>query len=161
MPKRGDVVVFRNPNSGIVMIKRLVGLSGDTIETRKGRLLINGKMVERKKLDTFMYREHRGFVAEVVAYKEQVPGEKETHEIYERSDFDRLDNRGPFVVPQGYLFFMGDNRDNSEDSRAPNGPGLVPFDHLIGRADMMVYSLKKCKKEEGLRCPGFRAFKKL
>ena len=56
---------------------------------------------------------------------------------------------------------MGDNRDNSEDSRAPGGPGFVPFDHLIGRAEMMVYSLKRCKDEEGLRCPGRRSFLKL
>ncbi|PHR59129.1 MAG: signal peptidase I [Robiginitomaculum sp.] len=161
MPKRGDVAVFRNPKSGLVMIKRVVGLPGDEIETRAGRLYINGKIVDRILEAEFSYREHRGYVAQVARYREQVPGEKDPHWIYERSDFDRLDNRGVYIVPQEKLFFMGDNRDNSEDSRAPAGPGFVPFDHLIGRAEYMVYSLKKCKTEEGLKCPGRRYFLKL
>ncbi len=161
MPKRGDVVVFRNPKSGMVMIKRVVGLPGDEIKIFHGRLYVNGALMERSLVDEFSYREHRGFVAEVAKYDEQLPDEKQNHQIYERSDSDRLDNRGPFIIPEGKIFFMGDNRDNSEDSRAPGGPGFVPFDHLIGRAEMMVYSFKRCKKEEGLRCPGKRAFQKL
>ena len=158
MPKRGDVVVFRNPKSGIVMIKRLVGMPGDRVETKKGRLYINNKLVERILEDEFSYREHRGFVAQIAKYKEQVKDEKNPHWIYERSDFDRLDDKGPYVIPSKKFFFMGDNRDNSEDSRAPGGPGFVPFDHLIGRAEYMVFSTKRCKKEDGLKCPGRRAF---
>lgn len=160
-PKRGDVVVFRNPKSGIIMIKRLIGLSGDTIQTEHGRLYVNGKLIERVEEDAFSYREHRGLVQEIVKYKEQFEGEKEPHFIYERNDFYPLDNKGPFIVPEGKLFFMGDNRDNSEDSRAPGGPGFVPFDHVIGKAKMMVYSLKKCNKDEDLRCPPKRFFLKL
>jgi len=56
---------------------------------------------------------------------------------------------------------MGDNRDNSIDSRAYDGPGMVPVDHLIGRADLMMFSFKRCEKEQGLRCPPFRMFKPL
>lgn len=161
-PKRGDVVVFRNPKfPHQVMIKRVTGLPGDEIETRRGRLYVNGQLIERTEQDRFEYREHRGGIAEVSAYVEQLPGEKDTHIIYERNDVWENDNRGPFIIPDKKYFFMGDNRDNSQDSRAPRGPGFVPFDHLIGRADMMVYSLKKCKKEAGLKCPGIRFFKKL
>ncbi|NNC36285.1 MAG: signal peptidase I [Hyphomonadaceae bacterium] len=163
MPKRGDVVVFRSPTGqNIVMIKRLVGLPGDEIETRRGRLYVNGELVERKAIDTFSYRDHRNKqVVEVTQYEEQLDGEKDPHQIYETSDIEKLDSRGPYIIPDDKFFFMGDNRDNSQDSRAPLGPGFVPFDHLIGRADMMVYSLKKCKKEEGLKCPGIRFFKML
>ena len=162
MPKRGDVVVFRSPKfPHQVMIKRLVGLPGDEIETRRGRLYVNGALVDRTAQETFEYREHRGGVTEVTAYNEQLDGEKDMHNIYERNDLYPLDDTGPYMIPEEKFFFMGDNRENSQDSRAPRGPGFVPFDHLIGRADMMVYSLKKCKKEAGLRCPGVRAFKKL
>ena len=158
LPKRGDVIVFRNPVSGQVMIKRLIGLPGDRVQTKHGRLYINKQLIERREIEQFHYREHRGRVTQVVRYEEQFDQEKRTHQIYERNDQDHLDNRGPFIVPQGKLFFMGDNRDNSTDSRAPNGPGFVPVGHVIGRAEMMVYSFKKCKTEEGLRCPGKRWF---
>ena len=166
MPKRGDVVVFRNPHTGVVMIKRLVGLPGDKIQTIRGRLYLNDKLIERTPVETFYYREHRGMTQQVTEFSEQFPGEKQAHHIYERNDIGWLDNKGPFIVPEKQFFFMGDNRDNSEDSRAPSGPnmggpGMVPLDYLIGRADMMVYSLKKCEQEEGLKCPGFRAFKPL
>lgn len=160
-PTRGDVIVFRNPKSGVIMIKRLVGLPGDTVQTEHGRLYVNGRLIERTEQDAFAYREHRGGITDVVKYQEQFDGEKNPHSIYERNDFDRLDNEGPFYVPAGKLFFMGDNRDNSDDSRAPLGPGYVPFDYVIGKAKMMVYSFKRCKKEEDLRCPPKRFFLKL
>jgi len=161
-PKRGDVVVFRSPKAPHqVMIKRVTGMPGDEVETRRGRLYINGQLVDRKAQDTFEYREHRGLVQEVTQYEEQLEGEKDPHRIYERNDKYPLDNMGPYIIPDNKYFFMGDNRDNSQDSRAPRGPGFVPFDHLIGRADMMVYSLKKCEKEPGLKCPGIRFFEKL
>jgi len=160
-PKRGDVIVFRNPKSGIIMIKRLVGLPGDKIQTEHGRLYVNGKAVVRTEQDIFSYREHRGLVQEVTKYEEQFEGEKNPHSIYERNDFYPLDNKGPFIIPEGKLFFMGDNRDNSEDSRAAGGPGFVPVDYVIGKAKMMVFSRKRCKKEEGLRCPPRRWFLKL
>ncbi len=167
-PNRGDVVVFRSPTpdpiSGkkIVLIKRLVGLPGDRIEYRKGRLYIDDEMIERTFVADVRYRDHLyKTVREVTKYSEQFPGEKRAHEIYERSDFADFDNVGPWVVPEGKYFFIGDNRDNSGDSRAPGGPGLVPFENFIGKAQMMVFSLKRCKEEQGIDCPGFRALKKL
>ena len=168
LPERGDVAVFRDPKSRKVLIKRLVGLPGDKIEYREGRLIINDNIVERTKVDEFLYREHkkRGDensprVVKVTKYEESWPGEDGSHFIYEQADGYSNDRRGPFIVPAGHTFFIGDNRDNSTDSRAPNGPGFVPVHMLIGRAERMVLSFKRCKKEEGLHCPGKRWFQKL
>ena len=182
LPKRGDVVVFKNPNTGMIMIKRIVGLPGDTISVTGGRLILNGQMIDREALTNHLYRQHsgafnapkkglarlspmawpQGSVVGVDVYSESWPGEDGSHIIYEQTDQGGLDNVGPFNVPQGHVFFMGDNRDNSIDSRAGNqGPGLVPLDHLIGRADSMMFSFKRCPEEEGLYCPPRRWFKKL
>jgi len=161
LPKRGDVAVFRNPSAGIIMIKRVIGLPGDEIRTLRGRLYINGAIVERKMIDSYLYREHEGLKTGVDVYEEQWPEEKHPHQIYEKTDFGPLDNTEVFKVPDDHIFFMGDNRDNSTDSRDPRGPGYVPLDHLIGRADLMMFSFKRCEKEEELRCPPFRALKPL
>ena len=166
LPKRGDVAVFRNPKNDLVMIKRVVGLPGDNIKVTGGRLFVNGEIIEREAKDSFLYRQHakkgsRGTVVGVESYTEQFIGEKKPHTIYEQTDQGQLDNVGPFVVPDGHVFFMGDNRDNSVDSRAPLGPGFVPLDHLIGRADIMLFSFKRCADEEGLKCPGLRGFQPL
>lgn len=161
LPKRGDVVVFRNPHTGIVMIKRAFGLPGDQINVIGGRYYLNGKMIERDQIERLKYRDHRGKVpTTVLAYHEQFPGEKTPHTIYEMSDRRSLDNAGEFTIPDGMMYFLGDNRDNSIDSRAPagkfvpqSGPGFVPLDHLIGRADLIMFSFKQCRKEEGFHCP--------
>lgn len=183
LPKRGDVVVFRNPNTGIVMIKRAVGLPGDVIEMRDGRLILNGELVERVKIDERVFRIDRGGRSvldrirgrkknhqqfgrrvKVSTYIEELPGVEDRHQIYEIADDFDFDNTVPTVVPEGYVFMMGDNRDNSFDSRAdPNrgSPGLVPQDHLIGKANMVMFSLKKCPKDEDLYCPPRAFFKGL
>jgi len=160
-PKRGDVVVFRNPKTDVVMIKRLIGLPGDSVKVTGGRVILNGQMIDRVPLDAFLYREHLGGVTGVDKYSEQWPGEDSQHFIYERTDSGDLDNTPEFIVPENNLFLMGDNRDNSVDSRAEEGPGFVPFSHLIGRAELMMFSFKRCKDEQGLKCPPFRALKKL
>ncbi len=161
LPKRGDVAVFRNPKSGIVMIKRVAGLPGDRIQILRGRLYLNGEEIARENIDNYLYREHKGRKVGVDVYKEQWPGEAEPHRIYEQTDMGSLDNTEEFIVPEGKLFFMGDNRDNSTDSRDPNGPGFVPQENLIGRADWMMFSFKRCAKEEGLFCPPRRFMQKL
>lgn len=153
LPKRGDVAVFRNPKNGIIMIKRVIGLPGDRVKVVRGELYLNGEKVGRENVTNYLYREHKGRVVGVDVYAEKLPGQKEKHLIYERTDQDMLDNTETFLVPEGHVFFMGDNRDNSVDSRAAEGPGFVPQDHLIGRADLMMFSFKRCKAEDGLRCP--------
>ncbi len=162
LPERGDVVVFRNPKSGIVMIKRAAGLPGDEIQYRAGRLFINGELIEREEIEELLYRDYKTKrVIKVSKYSEQWPNEEKPHFIYEQSDRELNDQRGPFVVPENTLFFIGDNRDNSTDSRASAGPGYVPMSYVIGRAEMMVLSFNRCKEEEGLRCPNDRWFIKL
>ena len=164
LPKRGDVVVFRNPNSGIVMIKRVVGLPGDQLQIRRGQLYINGEAVERDRLDGRLYREHANQrVRSVNVYGQSLPDMVESFVIYERDDTHRLDNTPIFIVPDESLFFMGDNRDNSIDSRDPeNGPGIVPMDYVMGRADRVMFSFKRCNRNEDLYCPAKkRVMKKL
>ena len=164
LPKRGDVVVFRNPNSGIVMIKRVVGLPGDQLQIRRGQLYINGEAVERDRLDGRLYREHANQrVRSVNVYGQSLPDMDESFVIYERDDTHRLDNTPIFIVPDESLFFMGDNRDNSIDSRdSENGPGIVPMDYVMGRADRVMFSFKRCNRNEGLYCPAKkRVMKKL
>ena len=165
MPKRGDVAVFRNPKIDLIMIKRVVGLPKDKIRILRGRVYVNDQIVPRENIDNYLYRQHsdtgRGIQVGVDVYEEKLPLEKHMHQIYEQTDFSLLDNTQDFFVPEGHIFFMGDNRDNSADSRDSNGPGMVPLDHLIGRADFMMFSFKRCDKEPGLRCPPMRFLKPL
>ncbi len=180
VPERGDVVVFRNPRSGVVMIKRALGLPGDEIVVSRGRFYLNGELIERTPVDSFTYRadnggrgllntllgrnkNHKrwGQKIDVTVFSEQWPGEDAPHYIYEQSDSEPLDNTRPMIVPEGTIFMIGDNRDRSFDSRADLGPGFVPFENLIGRADRMMFSFKKCEKEEGVHCPSRRFMKKL
>lgn len=160
-PKRGDVVVFRNPISDVIMIKRAIGLPGDQIQVTGGQLVLNGAVVGRTETDNFKFREHKGRVVEIKEYREKLPGEKDSHMIYEKTDQGPLDNTQVYTVPEGHIFFMGDNRDNSTDSRVLSETGFIPQDHLIGRADLMMFSFHRCEEEEGLRCPGVRFGQKL
>jgi len=155
LPDRGDVVVFRNPKSGIVMIKRVAGLPGDKIQIKQGQLYLNDVVVKREKIDGRLYREHATQLPRSVnVYEQTLPGMKKPFIIYERSDSHALDNTAVFIVPKNALFFMGDNRDNSIDSRDPDrGPGIVDMNYVIGRADRMMFSLKKCNRNEDLYCP--------
>lgn len=139
-PERGDVVVFKLPtNPYIDYIKRVVALPGETVQTRQGRLYINGKIVPRKSVGFKSVDDmHRGEVM-MREYIETLPGDI-THRIYEETDDRPLDNTEKFLVPEGHVFVMGDNRDNSQDSRAPNAVGFVPYELLVGKADFIFYS---------------------
>lgn len=136
-PERGDVIVFRKPgDESIDYIKRLVGLPGDEIYVREGILHINGAPVTRR-LEPDMQGEHIPFGRPAIIYTETLP-EGRAHLIQEYSDNDRMDNTPPRVVPDGHYFFMGDNRDNSRDSRAE--VGFVPAENLVGRAEFLFFS---------------------
>ncbi len=156
VPKRGDVAVFQHPHAEMTMIKRVIGLPGDRISVRRGRLIINGKLVPRTFIRDYAYREHNGGVVKVRQYSEQLPGAGvEPHPIIERTDYGYADQDRDFQVPQGHLFMMGDNRDNSADSRF-RSMGFVPIGNLVGRADAILFSFKSCTSEPGLSCPGSR-----
>lgn len=164
LPKRGDVAVFVNPKNGMVMIKRVIGLPGDVIETRGGRLYINGARVPRTFLRMSRYRDQYGQIRTAQVYSEHFTDRQRPHTIYEFSDQMVLsgwspDDAGPFTVKDGHLFMMGDNRDNSNDSRSPHGPGQVPMENLIGKAQTIVFTLAHCRKEPGLDCPSGRIWR--
>jgi len=137
-PERGDVIVFKLPSDNKTdYIKRLIGLPGDTIRMQDGRLFLNGQLIEREKTGDYVYRDTDGNVRRPTLYRETLPGGK-THDILEEGDNRRLDNTGEFVVPEGHYFMMGDNRDNSVDSRAD--VGFVPAENLVGRAEFLFFS---------------------
>lgn len=149
MPKRGAVVVFRPP--GLVsedFIKRVIGLPGDTVQMKGGQLYINGKIVPRTDAGTYS-DDSDDYGPPVLArdYKETLPGGK-THFILKRSNDEELidgidpNNTPVYTVPAGDLFMMGDNRDDSEDSRFLDGPvGYVPIENVIGPASMIFFSI--------------------
>lgn len=141
LPLRGDVIVFKLPtNTKIDYIKRIVGMPGDTVQVINGRLHINGTMVEREPVG--MKRVDKGFGPEVgmMEYIETLPGGA-MHRIYEETDSGGLDNTAPYSVPEGHYFVMGDNRDNSQDSRVQEEVGYVPYDNIVGRADFLFFSV--------------------
>ncbi|MGE5539098.1 MAG: signal peptidase I [Gemmatimonas sp.] len=140
MPKRGDVIVFKLPRDAKTdYIKRLIGLPGDRIQMVNGVLHINGEPIKRTRVADYIDRMPNGSVMAFGQYDETLP-EGKVHRIIEISDQGPLDNTQVYVVPPGYFFFMGDNRDNSLDSRVPSEVGFVPFENLIGRAEFIFFS---------------------
>ena len=133
-PERGDIVVFRLPRDpSTTYVKRLIGLPGDRIQMRQGRLYINDELVPRRASGTFEGDK---------LYVETLPNGHE-HEIIEISDTERQDNTPVFVVPARHYFMMGDNRDNSLDSRVSadqGGVGFVPEENLVARVDRLLVS---------------------
>jgi len=157
-PERGDVVVFRHPVNGSDFIKRLIGLPGDTVQLTNGVLSINGTPVKLQDdgvfSETFELQGPQrmrprcengsvGMGAECTKSRqiETLPNGR-SHAILNIGD-QRADTTPVFTVPAGHYFFMGDNRDNSTDSRFDQrvgGVGFVPYENLIGRADRVMFS---------------------
>ena len=136
-PKRGDVIVFKFPQDNSTdFIKRLVGMPGDKIQMINSRLYINDKIVPRKRVDDYVEmldgRENR-----VPQYEETLP-EGKTYLTLDRDPDSPLDNTPAFRVPAGHYFMMGDNRDNSDDSR--QAVGYVPYENLEGKAMIRFFS---------------------
>jgi signal peptidase I len=139
-PKRGDVVVFKLPrDTSVDYIKRLVGLPGDTIEMRNGLLYINGVAVDRQRLAAPVAEDYLKTAPNVTDYVETFPGGAK-HVIREEGDDYTYDNTPVYHVPPGHYFMMGDNRDNSLDSRTSN-VGFVPADNIVGKAQVIFFSL--------------------
>lgn len=160
LPSRGDVVVFRHPTENEDLIKRVIGLPGDTIELREGALILNGQPVERRPLATYRLPMSPNTPCKVVppatpsvlhggndvfcqfpAYLETLPGGPSYTTLDQAPT--PADDFGPVKVPAGHLFLMGDNRDDSLDSRfgaEEGGIGMVPMQNLIGRAAFTFWS---------------------
>ena len=141
-PERGDVAVFKLPRDASVdYIKRIVGLPGDRIQVKNGVLHINGEPVRRERIEDFVKRES-GIVTRVPQFIETLPNGKR-YRIIEYSDHGTLDDTPVYLVPDGHYFAMGDNRDNSLDSRVPAanmGVGFIPAENLVGRAEFLFFS---------------------
>ena len=156
-PKRGDVVVFRHPVQDVDFIKRLIGMPGDRIQMKDGVLHINGQAVKTEPAGVFTETyERQGFTGNYprcannpaigescikMMITETLPNGV-SYNVLDIGD-QAQDNTGVFTVPEGHYFFMGDNRDNSTDSRFPaniGGVGFVPEENLIARADTIVFS---------------------
>ncbi|MFN3613655.1 MAG: signal peptidase I [Rubrimonas sp.] len=151
-PRRGDVVVFKHPRTGEDYIKRLVGLPGETVQMIGGVLHIDGVAAGMERDGVFL-DDGPGFCADrrevegrrycaLERWRETLPGGV-THTVLNTADNMTFDDTPPFVVPADHYFFMGDNRDNSRDSREPRaagGVGFVPFQNLVGRAEIIAVS---------------------
>lgn len=139
-PRRGDVIVFKLPSeTRIDYIKRVIGLPGDTVQVRGGRLYINGELVEREAVGIKKIEGEDGEDQPLTEYIETLPGGT-VHSIYEESDSEILDDTPLYTVPEGHYFMMGDNRDNSQDSRVTQMVGFVPHENIVGRADFIFFS---------------------
>jgi signal peptidase I len=158
-PERGDVVVFRHPVNGSDFIKRVIGLPGDTVQMRDGILWLNGEMVPQEPAGMFeeIYERQgplgnlprcengpvgQGGICQKSRFVETLPGGRQ-HNVLNIDTNGFADNTDVFTVPAGQYFFIGDNRDNSQDSRfgqAVGGVGFVPAEYLIGRADRIIFS---------------------
>jgi signal peptidase I len=138
LPERGDVAVFKLPSDNRTdYIKRIIGLPGDRLQVREGILYINGEPAERVRLDNF--RDDDGTSnGELARYRETLPGGR-SFTVLDIVARGALDNTQVYEVPEGHVFAMGDNRDNSLDSRVPN-VGFIPLENLIGRAEIIFFS---------------------
>jgi signal peptidase I len=159
-PKRGDIVVFEGP-AGADVVKRVIGLPGDTIAVEGGQLVLNGKLVARQQIADFAMPISPNSPCRVIppatsmtrplddgrqaciypAYRETLPGGP-SYVVIDQIDNGDGDYFGPVMVPQGSIFVMGDNRDDSSDSRfpVPRGMGFVPIDRVVGRAERIFWS---------------------
>jgi signal peptidase I len=146
LPERGDVAVFKLPRDNSTdYIKRIIGLPGDRVQMKGGQLYLNCEQVPRRLLGDFLAQESTIRV-QVRRFAETLPTAAEpgtrTHDIVKMTDSGGLNDTPEFRVPAGHVFAMGDNRDNSSDSRDPTGGvGFIPLENLVGRAEFIFFSV--------------------
>jgi len=137
-PKRGDVAVFKLPRDNSTdYIKRVIGMPGDTVQMRDGTLFINGEEVPKKRVEDFETRSRTGLRLRVAQYEETLPNGV-TYRVLDSEPHGPSDDTPVFKIPAGHYFVMGDNRDNSADSR--EHVGMVPLKNFVGRAEIIFFS---------------------
>ena len=145
-PDRGDIAVFKLPRDGQTdYIKRVIGLPGDRIQMIDGVLHINGAAIERERVEDYVEVSRSGRTIDVPRYRETLPNGV-SYLTLDLNPNGAEDNTPVYEVPEGHFFMMGDNRDNSTDSRVLSAVGYVPFENFVGRAEIIFFSV-----EEGAR----------
>jgi signal peptidase I len=149
-PQRGDVVVFRLPKDPSTdYVKRIVGLPGDRIQMKDGVLIINDVPVKRERVDDFIDEDTGEHIRR---WRMTLPGGV-SYFALDLQDHGALDNTSVYIVPPGHYFMLGDNLDNSSDSRVLSAVGYVPFENLIGRAEFIFFSIRQA----GSKGPAIRS----
>ncbi|NMD08039.1 MAG: signal peptidase I [Phyllobacteriaceae bacterium] len=141
-PKRGDVAVFKLPtNTEVDYIKRVIGLPGDRVQMKDGTLYINDTAVPKERIEDYVDSDDEGGGGvPVPQFKETLPNGV-TYTVLDSSPQGGADNTDVYVVPENHYFMMGDNRDNSQDSRYLDVVGYVPIENFVGRADIIFFSI--------------------
>ncbi len=143
-PERGDIVVFKTPeNNRTDYIKRVIGLPGDKIQIKNGLIHINGSEIFRKKLNDFIDTDKNISDKRVRQYKEYFYNIEIN--VLDITDNGIVDNTQIFDVPENHFFVMGDNRDNSQDSRFFSTVGFIPYENLVGKAQFIFFSLENSR----------------
>ena len=164
IPSRGEVVVFKAPSDNRTdYIKRVIGLPGDKIKIIDGQIYINENLVLRKKENDFLDILSNGNSIRIRQYREYFFNEEVM--VLDLMDNGIVDNTNTFVVPDNHFFVMGDNRDNSQDSRFLQNLGYIPFDNLVGKAQFIFFSLENSRFYQIWKWPNSirygRIFKKI
>lgn len=141
-PERGDIAVFRLPaDPSKDYIKRVIGLPGDTVQMRDGQLFINGEAVPRERAGVYTETNRLGREVSAEIWRETLPNGV-SYDTLNLIDNAASDDTPVYTVPPGNYFMMGDNRDNSSDSRDPSsGVGFVPLENFVGRAEIIFFSM--------------------